>query len=104
MVSSARSALYWRSDRSQISVYSFSGIASFKNAFSSSSSVTMMLKSSASDSWRSRSARVSVSLTSCGVRESTMLMSDEFFFFFSVGYSQRTSSRLMVAENVELGT
>jgi hypothetical protein len=45
-------------------VYSASGMASLRNAFSSSSNVTIILKSSARDSWRSRSARVLVSLTS----------------------------------------
>jgi hypothetical protein len=72
-------------------------MASFRKAFSSSSMVTMMLKISASESCRSRSARESESFTSCG---SCQWWLGEL----AVGHDGGTSSRLMVAESVELGT
>lgn len=46
-------------------------MASLRYAFSVSSSVIMMLKTSARESWRSRSALVSESLTSCSVGQTS---------------------------------
>lgn len=50
IASSASSALYCRSERSHISLYSAAGIESFIKAFSTSSKVTMILKTSAKES------------------------------------------------------
>ncbi len=98
-VSSATSDLYCLSDRSQISVYSASEMASLRNAFSSSSRVTMMLKISARESWRSRSARLSVSLTSwrrwC---QCPGLFGERGILV------KRTSSKFIVADRELLGT
>jgi hypothetical protein len=49
-LSLARVFRYWRSNRSQVSVYSISLMLSLRYAFSSASKVTMMLYSSARDS------------------------------------------------------
>lgn len=63
-VSSLMIALYCFSNLSHVSVYSASGMASFLCAFSNSSSVIIMLKTSASESWRSRSDLLEASFTS----------------------------------------
>lgn len=63
-VSSDMIALYCFNSLSHVSVYSASGIASFLCAFSNSSNVIIMLKTSANESCKSRSALLDASLTS----------------------------------------